>query len=81
MLRDMPRDMEIDYGIGDDGTFGLWHTLNYAIETWQHYREYGTFPYPGSYNDQPQIWVDDKNALSKRLSLHWVAAMSEKREG
>jgi len=73
----MPADMRQGGMADTSDTFGLWHPLNYAIDTWLAYRDHGVYAYAGAYNDQPQIWLDDMRALNSRYARHFDEAQSE----
>ena len=58
-----------DTPIPDDEDFGLFNPLEYVIETWQAYRQFGILPLVGGYNDQDANLMADWRTLNRRYNL------------
>jgi len=60
-------DEQVDAAIPDDD--GLYYPLDYVIETYDVFRNFGVMPESGGYNDQDPHWWHDIRTIQRRISL------------
>jgi hypothetical protein len=54
-----------------DEDYGFYFPEDYVLDTWLKYRQHGTLPEPGAYNDQdPQLVQHDWGVLNARYNYY-----------
>lgn len=91
MLDDLDTFLEqlvrIELGLVDDEAAafpdfpGLWHPLDYVIDTWMHYRRHGALPRAGAFNQQSPKWWADVKVVTLRYNAWFVHLSQEKQHG
>ena len=51
------------------------------IEKYIYCKEFGISPYPGSYNEQPKIWVEKMFYIKKALAKKEQSMINKQKEG